>query len=800
MTNLAIIGLDAEFDSQTTIDRFDRAIYNGFPTASDDQTPDSESDWAGICQSLMQRLQANMAVKAQQLQVLLISDEPQPALCAVLAGSYASCQQVETLAEAMQRIVDVDDHSAFVVLGFHQVTNTCQHEQRSFSFAKDFTGYSVNNGIAALAFSTPAFAEQHGLYTYAYVKGFSVAEDMATAALLAVNQSGYVADDIKYLEATASADAALAQVEMQALIQAYNTDKRLQTALGCARSVVGDSGALAQVAGLLKTVIAVYQRYFPGTVAWSEPRNEDWQQSPFYFPSESRPWFPASNGKPLVAAYNCVQGGIAAHIVVQENPAETERYNGFIASSELVLVPVAGNDAEGLLASLQQLQQAISNSGCLSTLARDYYEKFQQSPAPLRICLLAESFAELEKEIQLSLEGVIKACESGHEWKTPKGSFFTPVPVTESEGVTFLYPGIGASYVGLGRDIFHLFPEIYTPVVKLADDIGASLKDGILNPRTLHKPGFKELKAMDHEFRNHLPSIAECGVGFSCVFTKIFEEVFNIHADFAAGYSMGEVSMYAALGCWKEPGVMSDRLARSETFNHRLTGDLLTLRQHWDVPLGADNSEKLWETYTLKATPEQIAEACEEEDRVYCTIINTPDSLVIGGYPEACERVMKKLGVRGMSLDIQNAIHSPPAFMEYKSMEELYTMEVNDRLHTKIYSSSCYLPVPQRTKAIANSIAKCLCDPVDFPRLINTMYDKGARIFIEMGPGRSLCSWVDKILKHEGERPHVSVPVNAKGTSDELTMLRAIAKLVSHGVSVNMHSLYYGTLVKTNKG
>jgi PfaB family protein len=261
---------------------------------------------------------------------------------------------------------------------------------------------------------------------------------------------------------------------------------------------------------------------------------------------------------------------------------------------------------------------------------------------------------------------------------------------------------------------------------------------------------------------------------------------------------MGEISMYAALGCWKKPGDMSARLAKSDTFNHRLTGRLDTLRQHWGLPdAKPGDNEKLWETYTLKATPEEVAEACEDEDRVYCTIINTPDSLVIGGYPEACERVIKKLGVRGMALDIQNAIHSEPAFKEYESMEALYTMEVQGRLDTKIYSSSCYLPVPQRSKAIANSIAKCLCDPVDFPRLINTVYDKGARVFIEMGPGRSLCSWVDKILKHDEIKPHVSVPVNAKGVSDELTIIRAVAKLLSHGVEMDLSSIYYGSLVKT---
>ena len=311
--------------------------------------------------------------------------------------------------------------------------------------------------------------------------------------------------------------------------------------------------------------------------------------------------------------------------------------------------------------------------------------------------------------------------------------------------------------------------------------------------------------------RGNLADIAEAGVGFACVFTKVFENVFNVKADFATGYSMGEVSMYAALGAWQQPGLMSARLANSDTFNHRLCGELLTLREHWGLNENT-HDELIWETYTIKATLDDVIKASEGEERVYCTIINTPDSLLLAGYPEDCLRVISKLGVRAMPLNMANAIHSAPANKEYDDMVELYTMDVTPRLTTKMYSSSCYLPVPQLSKAIAHSVAKCLCDRVDFPRLINTLHDKGARVFIEMGPGRSLCSWVDKILDFTAESPvdsssngesahkaRVAVPVNAKGTSDELTYLRAIAKLTSHGVKLDLQTLFHGSIIVKDK-
>jgi PfaB family protein len=254
---------------------------------------------------------------------------------------------------------------------------------------------------------------------------------------------------------------------------------------------------------------------------------------------------------------------------------------------------------------------------------------------------------------------------------------------------------------------------------------------------------------------------------------------------------------------------MSARLANSETFNHRLCGDLLTLREHWGLNESTQD-ELIWETYTIKATLDEVIEASEGEERVYCTIVNTPDSLLLAGYPEDCLRVIKKLGVRAMPLNMANAIHSAPANKEYDDMVELYTMDVTPRLTTKMYSSSCYLPIPQLSKAIAHSVAKCLCDRVDFPRLVDTLYDKGARVFIEMGPGRSLCSWVDKTLDFTAKpdaindsestnKARVAVPVNAKGTSDELTYLRAIAKLTSHGVKLDLQTLFSGSIIVAKK-
>ncbi|KGJ96019.1 PfaB family protein [Colwellia psychrerythraea] len=847
--NSAIIGLDAQFENQHTvqnnIDSVERALYLGKGKGKE-QTTALESTLELSCIAAVERMALANQVPYTDIKVIVLaqngSNQAKPTI------DVENVVVVSSLAKAMLQIDELIGQNALVALVGINLTKSFTSNElaendlaadtlATNSFDETFTGYQHCHGMAALLFSSVSFAQSNNSYVYSWLKGFAVGDEVINftevteVTALALDNAQVNAIDIGLLEVTALADSKLAMVESTGLIASYSHKEKLTTAVSCARSVTGEGEGFSQVFGLLRSVIALQQRYIPAISDWQQPsisELQNWQDSSFYLATEARPWYPQPNGSAHLAAYSCLAANNDyCHLVLAENkvivagekhPSQDIRHNGFIACSELKIILVAADSEQALLARLAEIEDKLTSeisnvSLSLTDIALRCYQQTQSATSRYSIALLAESKEELLKEIQSAQSGIETAFETDKEWRTPKGSYFTSNPVntdlTVSEGannVSFLYPGIGATYVGLGRDLFHLFPEIHQDVADLADDIGASLKDKLLNPRTIVRPSFKELKQLDLNLRGNLADIAEAGVGFACVFTKVFENVFKVKADYATGYSMGEVSMYAALGAWQQPGLMSARLANSDTFNERLCGDLLTLREHWGLPKSTDNTadELIWETYTIKATLDEVIKASEGEERVYCTIINTPDSLLLAGYPADCLRVIKKLGVRAMALNMANAIHSAPAKKEYLDMVELYTMEVNPRLKTKMYSSSCYLPVPQLSKAIAHSVAKCLCDRVDFPRLINTMHDKGARVFIEMGPGRSLCSWTDKILDsgvQESDaqcKPRVAVPVNAKGTSDELTYLRALAKLISHGVTLDIKTLFKGSIIVQN--
>ena len=433
--------------------------------------------------------------------------------------------------------------------------------------------------------------------------------------------------------------------------------------------------------------------------------------------------------------------------------------------------------------------------------------------------LVACSFSTLKQQLQLALSGIPSSLDShtlwNTPWKTPAGSYFSGQLIRrtankQQQPLSFVYPGVGALYVNMGKDLLRLFPEAYQALLNISDDLAFSLQDQLITPRLLNKPDYSKSIELEKLLRSELANIAEAGVSYACLLTTIWQQQLQVKVTRAAGYSMGEVSMFAALDCWENPQEMSQRLRESHIFAEQLSGSLKRLESAWGVAVpisvkdsdhdvcnvSATNNKLLWESYHLKASVEQVKCIITLFSRVYITIVNTDDSLVIAGDPEQCLKLAEQLKVRAIALNIPNIIHCDLAKSEYENMQKLYSLPVKHKISTQLYSSSCYLPVPHTEKAIAVSISKCLTEPVDFPRLINSMAKAGETVFIEMGAGKSLSTWIERILKNNQQvKPVTCLSVNQKNLDDYSAILKTIAPLISLGYPVNCQSFFSGSLI-----
>lgn len=684
----------------------------------------------------------------------------------------------------------------------HKV-NTGHH---ALSFDQHVNGWMVGEGAGAVVLKRLDMAKQDGSRIYATIdavgfeKGIS-GESIAGACHQAFAAADIQPSDVAYCEVSGSGVAAEDEAEMTGLIQAYKpSGQDLECAIGSVKSNIGHTFAASGMASLIKTALCLYHRYIPKSPGWRAPKlPEKWGQSPFYVPSESRPWFLKDNHHKRTAAISGVgQDGTCTHLILSEEPAQKKRPNNYLAETPFSLFPIAGDDLLTLQKGLDVLEQTIDAGTSLSNAAGQCLEHYQQHPrARYTLAIVGHDKKGLIQEIAAARTGMEEAFSKGEDWGSLQGSYFTADPLGTQGKVAFVYPGGFTSYRGLGRDIFQLFPELYEQAGTYTSSLGQMIGERLLYPRGMRELSKEALKSLSAELINSPIVMFESSMMWSLLFTHIVRGCFRIEPHLALGYSMGEVSMLYALGVWDKTDEMGTALATSPVFQTRLAGPMETIRHAWNLPRARHKDDKIWHCYTLKASVSDARRVLEDESRAYLIIINTPDEVVIAGQEQACKRVIQKLNCEYSAVPISDVIHCEMARPEYEALANLHRLPVNEVKGIDFYSAVDFAPLRIDTEAIASNIADLYCRQIDFPELIQQAYKDGARIFLELGPRQSCTKWIGEILRRER---HLAVGINGKGIDDKISIIRALAKLFSHRVPLDLSPLYARPEVKVSPG
>ena len=356
------------------------------------------------------------------------------------------------------------------------------------------------------------------------------------------------------------------------------------------------------------------------------------------------------------------------------------------------------------------------------------------------------------KEIDFARKGIPKAVEKGTEWQTPLGSYFTPTPLGRSGSVAFVYPGAFNSFIGLGKDLFHLFPVIYPGFADLTGDMSRVIQERALYPRSLAALTPEELDALEAQLNENPVAMLTSGTSLAVMFTLVLREAFKVKPGAAFGYSLGESSMLFAQQVWNSGDAGSMNLAGSPIFQTQLAGPKNAVRECWGLPPASDPSAQngIWKNILVMASEEKVLEALKDEDRVYLTHVNTPRQVVIAGDPDGCRRVIDRLQCPSLRAPFEHVLHCPPVRLEFDELVKLHDFATRPPVNgIRLYSAAEYAPVRYDRAFIARAIAETLCTHLDFPRLINQVYADGARLFVELGAGSNCSKWIDEISERE---------------------------------------------------
>ncbi len=682
--------------------------------------------------------------------------------------------------------------------------NTLSYDQKA-------NGWAVGEGAGAIVLKRHQVAKQENECIYAVIDAVSFKQKNAPKNDLqsrlgstdantvedACNKAFDTAEiknkDISYLEVFGSGISQEDEAEIDGLLRAYPSGaNKLNCAIGSVKANIGHAYVASGIASLIKTALCLYYRYLPATPKWTGVKDiKKWENSSFYVVPESRPWFLNPDTEKRTAAINSIGiDGTYAHLIISEEPNKQDRSSRFLQQMPLQLFAIAGKNREDLLQQVDNLQNVVNEGTSLPLAAKRTFADYQKcSQENYTLVILARNVKELAREIEAAIKGINNAFDKGEEWQTPLGSYFTAKPLGKKGEVAFIYPAAVNSYLGIGRNLFRLFPEVHDDIILQNLDSRVSHVEKLVYPRSLNKLSSRELEALEKQLLDDSSAMFENEIVVARLLSKVLQDNFQVKPKFAFGYSLGEVSMMSAIGIWNQFGQMSNALNTSTLFGDRLSGAKNCVREFWQLPpVEKSPDNNFWCNYVLIATPSQVREAIAAENRVYLTQINTPEEVVIAGEPAACERVIKKLGCNAFRAPFDHVIHCEAMASEHEEIATVNTLPIQENQQNLIlYSAAKYAPIELESKAIAEGIATGLCKELDFPRLVNQVYSDGAKIFIETGAGNVCSRWIDKNLS---DKEHMTIALNRRGLDDHSSILKALAKLTSHQVDLDLSPLY----------
>lgn len=279
----------------------------------------------------------------------------------------------------------------------------------------------------------------------------------------------------------------------------------------------------------------------------------------------------------------------------------------------------------------------------------------------------------------------------------------------------YVFPGQGAQFVGMGKDIYEISPLARELFEKANSILGYKITDLMFN-------------GTDEDLRQ--TKVTQPAIFLHSVIRAM--TIDNFKPAMVAGHSLGEFSALVSAGALSFEDGLTLVLKRALAMQRACEINPSTMA----AILGLDDN-----------IVEEVCASIQDEIVVTANF-NCPGQLVISGsiagIDKACEMLASKGAKRSVKLPVGGAFHSP--LMEPARRDLAIAIEA-----TTFVKPSC--PVYQNVNAlpftnpeeIKRNLVDQLTAPVRWTKTIQNMLADGAKQFTEVGPGKVLQGLIKKI-------------------------------------------------------
>jgi acyl transferase domain-containing protein len=616
---------------------------------------------------------------------------------------------------------------------------------RSKAFDARADGFARAEGCGAVVLKRLSRAVADGDHILAVIRGSAINQDGRSSGMTAPNgaaqeavvrqalaNAGIAAADVDYVEAHGTGTALGDPIEAHALagVLGPNRAPDRPLRLGSVKTNLGHLEAAAGLVGLIKVVLAMQHGIIPEQLHFrSLNPHIDFKGMPIEIVTRPTAWH-ASQKRRIAGLNSFGLSGTNAHLIVEEAPARE-------------------NPAVAVERPLHLLTLSARTETALKTLTGHFAEQLGRTEDALGDICYTAGVGRTSFEYRAAYAGSDREGMRAALACAPVAAGL----VESTPQVVFLFPGQGAQYSGMARQLYETQPAFRESLDECAGLLLGHLEIPLFDilwgepPQRIDQTAYTQPALFAVEY-----ALARLWMSW------------GVEPAAVLGHSVGEYVAAAVAGVFS----LADGL--------KLIAARARLMQN--VP-GEGGMAAV-----MADEPRVRRALVGYDDKLAVAALNAPGNTVVAGYRMELDRVLESLekdGIPVRRLAVSHAFHSP----QMREMEAAFEQEAAS---IECRTPRCRLISSVTGREVADDMRqpaywrRQVSQPVRFGEAMRTLGQSGYRVFLEVGPGTTLSALGRQSLEDSGA---VWLPSMRRSHGEWQQMLESLAHLYVRGAGID---------------